>query len=57
MGVKVLSEKKMVRRNLALAVGIICVVLVAGLAAAIEYYTVRPMIKTERYRVSMIRST
>ena len=33
------KPKKMVSRNVAIAVGIICIVLVASLAGAIAYYT------------------
>ena len=33
-----MSEKKMVRRSVAMALGIICVVVVAGLAGAFAYY-------------------
>jgi hypothetical protein len=34
-----MSEKKIVSRSVAIGLGIICIVLVAGLSSAIEYYT------------------
>jgi predicted PurR-regulated permease PerM len=34
-----MSEKKVVRRSVAISLGIICIVLIAGLVGAIAYYT------------------
>jgi predicted nucleic acid-binding Zn-ribbon protein len=35
-----MSEKKVVRRTVALALGVICIILIAGLGGAMAYYTV-----------------
>jgi len=34
-----MSEKKMVRRNVAIALGILCIILIAGISGVIAYYT------------------
>lgn len=34
-----MSEKKVVKRSVAIALGIICIVILVGLAGAIAYYT------------------
>jgi len=35
-----MSEKKMVRRNVAFAFGVVCILMIAGLGGAIVYYTI-----------------
>jgi hypothetical protein len=49
-----MSEKKTVRRSVAIALGIICIVLVGGLAGAFAYYV--PMINEKNNTISSLNS-
>lgn len=49
-----MSEKKVVRRNVAIALGIICIVLLVGLVGAFAYYM--PMINDKNNTISSLNS-
>jgi hypothetical protein len=44
-----MSEKKVVRRSVAIALGIICIILIAGLGGAMAYYTMTINNKNTEY--------
>jgi prefoldin subunit 5 len=50
-----MSEKKVVRRTVALALGVICIVLIAGLGGAMAYYTVT--INSKDKTISQLNAT